>query len=80
MPLRSVDIEHAASRYVEAAKGNLATALTIAVADLLDACAEAELRTWALDHWTSRGYVRGRASTILAVQSAARDRRCDPAD
>jgi hypothetical protein len=24
------------------------------------------LRRWALDQWTSRGYVRGRASAVLA--------------
>ena len=77
-PLLGVEIDHVVSQYLALAQGNPATALTIAIADLLDACAEAELRRWALDQWTSRGYVRGRASTILAVQQHAG--RCNAID
>jgi hypothetical protein len=75
--MRSTEIEQAVSAYLGAAQGNAETALKIAIADLLDVCTEAELRQWALDQWTSRGYVRGRASTILAIQRAARERETD---
>lgn len=68
------EIQAALSEYMAAAAGNTETALRIAISDLLLVSAEAALRNRALDQWTSRGYVRGRASVILAVQHAARDR------
>jgi hypothetical protein len=58
-------VEQTACRYLEAAAGDLAAALRIAVADLLDIQAEAEWRRLALDQWVSRGYVRGRAAEVL---------------
>jgi hypothetical protein len=75
--MRDADIQLALAEYLTAAAGDPETALRIAVADLLDLSDEAEFRKRALDQWTSLGYVRGRASTILAVQKAARERGSD---
>ena len=72
--MRDADIQSALTVYLAAAEGDPETALKIAIADLLDLSDEAEFRKRALDQWTSLGYVRGRASTILAVQKAARER------
>ena len=60
-------IERTAHRYVEAAGGDLAAALRIAVADLIDIQDEAEWRRRALDQWVSRGYVRGPAAEVLEM-------------
>jgi hypothetical protein len=77
--MRDADIQSALSEYLAAAEGNAETALKIAIADLLDLSDEAEFRKRALDQWTSLGYVRGRASAILAVQKAAREGDVGPA-
>jgi hypothetical protein len=71
---RDSEIQTALAEYLGAAQGDAQTALRIAIADLLDLSDEAEFRKRALDQWTSLGYVRGRASTILALHAAARAR------
>ena len=43
----------------------------------MDLSDEAEFRKQVLDQWTSLGYVRGRASTILAVQAGSRRRNAE---
>jgi hypothetical protein len=73
---RADELDQALSEYLNAGQGNPETALKIALADLLDACSQAELTSWALDQWTSRGYVRGRASTILAMQQDRLNKDC----
>jgi hypothetical protein len=74
---RDSEIQTALAEYLGAAQGDAQTALRIAIADLLDLSDEAEFRKQALDQWTSLGYVRGRASTILAVQAASRQRNVE---
>jgi hypothetical protein len=59
------DIAAIADAYLEAVGGDAAEALQLAVSDLIDATAEADLRARALDQWVSRGYVQGRATEIL---------------
>jgi len=67
-PDRATEIQIALTRYLNAAEGDAHSALRIVVADLLDLSEEAEFRKQALDRWTSLGYLRGRASSILAMQ------------
>ncbi|NIX77375.1 hypothetical protein [Microvirga terricola] len=59
------DITAIADAYLEAVGGDAAAALHLAVSDLIDTTAEADLRARALDQWVSRGYVQGRAAERL---------------
>jgi hypothetical protein len=58
-------IQNTAAAYLEAAGGDSDEALRLAVADLLRLDEEQALTVAALDQWTSRGYVQGRASEKL---------------
>jgi hypothetical protein len=70
--MRDLEIQSTVTRYLSATDGDAGAALRIAVADLLDVHGEAELRRLALDHWVSRGYVRGPAREVLATAHARR--------
>ena len=65
------EIELAASRYLEAAGGDRDEALRLAIADLLLSEDETAVTAAALDRWTSRGYVRGRATERLGLRFRA---------
>jgi hypothetical protein len=75
MGMTATAIETVIAEYLDATGGNPDAALRAAVADLLLIHDEAVLRRAALDQWVSRGYVRGRASDILA---ASYPRNCPP--
>jgi len=53
--------------YLDAAGGDPAEALRLAVEDLIRSQDEAAVAVAALDQWTSRGYVQGRASERLGL-------------
>jgi hypothetical protein len=76
-PDRDSEIQKALAEYLGAAQGDAQRALRTAIADLMDLSDEAEFRKQVLDQWTSLGYVRGRASTILAVQAGSRRRNAE---
>ena len=76
-PDRNSEIQKALAEYLGAAQGDAQRALRTAIADLMDLSDEAEFRKQVLDQWTSLGYVRGRASTILAVQAGSRRRNAE---
>lgn len=65
LPFAASNVAAIADAYLEAVGGDPAAALNIAVSDLIDATAEANLRARALDQWVSRGYVQGRATERL---------------
>jgi hypothetical protein len=63
--MSAAEIQHAVADYLDAAGGDADEALRLAVADLLQSQDEMALTVAALDQWTSRGYVRGRATERL---------------
>jgi hypothetical protein len=65
-------IELTRAAYLAAEQGDVEAALQLAVADLLDIHAEAELRQLALDQWVSRGYIQGSAAEHLRRQRRSR--------
>ncbi len=71
------EINVAVFDYLDAAGGDPAEALRLAVEDLIRSQDEAASAVAALDQWTSRGYVRGRASDRVRLRS--RIGRAEPA-
>jgi hypothetical protein len=66
-------IERAASRYLDAARGDRDEALRLVIADLLRSEDETAVAVAALDRWISYGYVRGRATDTLRRRSRPPD-------
>jgi hypothetical protein len=64
--MEASEVETISNVYLEAANGDLAEALKVAVADLLEIQAEAAFRAAALDQWVSQGYIQGRATAVLS--------------
>ncbi|HEY8381560.1 MAG TPA: hypothetical protein VIL09_05345 [Microvirga sp.] len=62
--------------YLDATGGDPAEALRLAVEDLIRSQDEAATAVAALDRWTSRGYVQGRASERLAAIIGQSDGSC----
>jgi hypothetical protein len=63
------DVHALGNAYRKAAGGDVDKALELAIAELLDARAEADFRAQALDQWVSRGYVQGTASELCRRQA-----------
>jgi hypothetical protein len=63
----SRDVEEIAISYVEAAEGDAAKALRMAVHDAIGGLADAECRVAEADRMVSRGYVRGRITRLGRV-------------
>jgi hypothetical protein len=63
----SRDVEEIAASYVEAAEGDAAKALRMAVHDAIGGLADAECRIGEADRLISRGYVRGRITPLGRV-------------
>ena len=70
------DLRALGDAYRKAADGDLDKALELAIAELLDARAEADFSAQALDQWVSRGYVQGRASELCLQQSERMRQQC----
>ncbi len=70
--MKEVEVHITVLDYLDAAEGDPAEALRLAVEDLLKVQDEAEVAVQALDAWTSRGYVQGRASEKLLAASRGR--------
>jgi len=72
----TTDLRALGDAFRNAADGDLEKALELAIAELLDARAEADFRAQALDQWVSRGYVQGRASALCLQQSERMRQQC----
>ncbi|HEV2560398.1 MAG TPA: hypothetical protein VGU45_17380 [Microvirga sp.] len=65
--MKEVEVHITVLDYLDAAGGDQAEALRLAVEDLLKVQDEADVAVQALDQWTSRGYVQGKASERLGL-------------